>query len=131
MLLQSAGGGMLETAGLLAATAGSLARAHVRRAQRVRVQAASRRQRRVTGRGVRGRRRCHERRYGRRVGLQQVEQREEEHPHDVDEVPVEAEVLDRPAVVHVVTVVGPHEQEARDDESQDDVDAVEARRHVV
>src|SRR5207248_2737978 len=65
---------------------------------------------------------------------EEVERRKEEDPHQVDEVPVEAGVLD--AVGEVLGVGGPHlrpgrEQEGVDDDAADDVQAVEPGQREV
>src|SRR5438270_12691814 len=59
-----------------------------------------------------------------------VERREQEQPHDVDEMPVprsglEAEVLPR----REVAAVGADQADAKEDGADDDVETVEAGRH--
>src|SRR5436309_5673343 len=66
------------------------------------------------------------------VRAQKVEQREEENPDDVNEVPVESEVLDRRVVLRrVAPARRPPDDRRYDTDADDHVERVEARHREV
>src|SRR5712691_7587274 len=66
--------------------------------------------------------------------LQEIERREEEDPHQVDEVPIEAGVLDavgEPLLVRVPELAAEGQEIRVDDDPAHDVQAVKAGEHKV